>query len=97
MQENADAVVVGTLRREDGGAERLLTSFAEAYVKGVGVDWAGILGGGTVVDLPTYAFEHRHYWPQTPHPVLGRVSEGDAEFWAAVEGGDLDELAAALN
>ncbi|NJQ06400.1 SDR family NAD(P)-dependent oxidoreductase, partial [Streptomyces lonarensis] len=90
-------VVVGTLRREDGGAERLLTSFAEAYVKGVGVDWAGILGGGTVVDLPTYAFEHRHYWPQTPHPVLGEVSEGDAEFWAAVEGGDLDELAAALN
>nr|WP_312871207.1 SDR family NAD(P)-dependent oxidoreductase [Streptomyces lonarensis] len=98
VQENADAVVVGTLRREDGGAERLLTSFAEAYVKGVGVDWAGILGGGSTTDLPTYAFQRRHYWPQAHAAVTGgQVTEGDADFWAAVEGGDLDELATALN
>ncbi|RDG33698.1 acyltransferase domain-containing protein, partial [Streptomyces corynorhini] len=31
----ADAVVVGTLRRDDGGSGRFLTSLAEAWVRGV--------------------------------------------------------------
>ena len=59
-----DAVVVGTLRRDDGGADRMLASLAEAYVNGVAVDWAAVLGGGTTVDLPTYAFQHRTFWPE---------------------------------
>nr|BFD89957.1 hypothetical protein KitaXyl93_13170 [Kitasatospora sp. Xyl93] len=94
--EERSPVVVGTLRRDEGGAQRLLTSFAEAYVRGLPVDWAGLVGGGSTVDLPTYAFEHRHYWPE----AVAEVAEGsvvDAEFWAAVEGGDADGLAAVLN
>ncbi|MFE7632445.1 type I polyketide synthase [Kitasatospora sp. NPDC057518] len=94
--EDRSPVVVGTLRRDEGGAQRLLTSLAEAYVRGLPVDWAGLLGGGLTVDLPTYAFQHRHYWPE----AVAEVAEGsvvDAEFWAAVEGGDADGLAAALN
>ncbi|MEU8787741.1 SDR family oxidoreductase, partial [Streptomyces sp. NPDC048637] len=94
--EEQSPVVVGTLRRDEGGADRLLASFAEAYVRGLPVDWAGLLGSGSMVDLPTYAFQHRHYWPE----AVAEVSEGpavDAEFWAAVEGGDADGLAAALN
>ncbi|MDT0444128.1 SDR family NAD(P)-dependent oxidoreductase [Streptomyces sp. DSM 41886] len=97
VQGVEDAVVVGTLRRDNGGAERLLASFAEAWVRGVEVDWAGVLGGGETVELPTYAFQHRHYWPEDERVPETVVSEGDAEFWAAVEGGDLDELAATLN
>ncbi|MFF3554924.1 type I polyketide synthase [Streptomyces tsukubensis] len=94
--EESDPVTVGTLRRDDGGPERLLTSLAEAYVRGVPVNWATVLDSGSAVDLPTYAFQHRHYWPDAQPSEVREVTESDAEFWAAVEGGDLDELAAAL-
>ncbi|MCX4627082.1 type I polyketide synthase [Streptomyces sp. NBC_01443] len=88
---DADVVVTGSLRREDGGLRRLLASMAELFVRGVAVDWSGVLpaGSGSVrVDLPTYAFEHRHYWLQqgesatdaaslgqvtADHPLLGAV------------------------
>ncbi|MHC5907011.1 type I polyketide synthase, partial [Streptomyces sp. S6] len=86
-----DAVVTGSLRRDDGGPRRLLTSMAELFVRGVHVDWNGVLPAGAAaerVDLPTYAFDHQHYWIQltgtakdaaslgltgTDHPLLGAV------------------------
>ncbi|MGW6291044.1 acyltransferase domain-containing protein, partial [Streptomyces sp. NPDC055107] len=87
-----EAVVAGSLRREEGGPRRLLTSMAELFVKGVAVDWTGVLpveAPATRVDLPTYAFDHRHYWLKTvpatdatslgqaraDHPLLGAVVE----------------------
>ncbi|NEC92675.1 acyltransferase domain-containing protein, partial [Streptomyces sp. SID12501] len=69
VQETAEVVgrevvVTGTLRRGEGGPERLLLSLGEAYVHGVPVDWAEWFAGGGArrVDLPTYAFQHHHYW-----------------------------------
>ncbi|MER6549700.1 beta-ketoacyl synthase N-terminal-like domain-containing protein, partial [Streptomyces sp. NPDC001250] len=65
VQEAApDAVVVGSLRRNEGGATRLLTSLAEAWVRGIPVDWTAVLAGhdAHTVSLPTYAFQHRRYW-----------------------------------
>ncbi|QDY80141.1 SDR family NAD(P)-dependent oxidoreductase [Streptomyces qinzhouensis] len=68
----ADASALGSLRREDGGPERLLTSLAEAHVHGVRVDWSGILSGGRATELPTYAFQRSRYWldaaPAGPRP-----------------------------
>ncbi|MER6400246.1 SDR family NAD(P)-dependent oxidoreductase, partial [Kitasatospora sp. NPDC001603] len=58
------AAVCGTLRRDDGGATRLVTSFAEAFVSGAAVDWAAVLPAGPGVDLPTYAFQHERFWPK---------------------------------
>ncbi|MQY06283.1 type I polyketide synthase [Actinomadura macrotermitis] len=59
-------VVAGTLRRDDGGAGRLLASAAELWTRGVPVDWTRIHAGtgAARVPLPTYAFQHRPYWPQ---------------------------------
>ena len=62
--DGPQAVVTGTLRRDDGGPGRLLASLAEVHVRGVAVDWAAVLGGGRRVELPTYAFERRRYWPR---------------------------------
>ncbi|MFJ9034754.1 type I polyketide synthase, partial [Streptomyces sp. NPDC102274] len=65
---DTDAVVVGSLRREDGGPRRLMTSMAELFVRGVPVDWATILPTGAAsarLDLPTYAFDHQYYWLQS--------------------------------
>ncbi|HZE16834.1 MAG TPA: acyltransferase domain-containing protein, partial [Mycobacterium sp.] len=55
-------VVIPTLGREDGGLRRFLTSAAQAFVSGVGVDWRGLLPGAGFVELPTYAFERHQFW-----------------------------------
>ena len=45
--------------------EALATGVGEAYVAGVPVAWAALDGGARIVDLPTYAFQHRRYWLAT--------------------------------
>ncbi|HEV2636988.1 MAG TPA: type I polyketide synthase, partial [Actinocrinis sp.] len=99
---SAGPVVSGTLRRDDGGPARVLASLAEAYVRGVAVHWPSVLTEGERVPLPTYAFQHRYFWPK-PLPAgavaAGRpdpVSEGEARFWAAIEADDVGSLAEAL-
>ncbi|MFI1769944.1 type I polyketide synthase, partial [Streptomyces sp. NPDC020800] len=58
------AAVCGTLRRDEGGAQRLITSLAEAFVHGAQVEWTAVLPAGEQVELPTYAFRHERYWPE---------------------------------
>ncbi|MEW9534743.1 beta-ketoacyl synthase N-terminal-like domain-containing protein, partial [Microbispora sp. NPDC049125] len=55
---------VGTLRRDQGGLERFHVSLAEAFVRGVAVDWSVALDGTSPrrVPLPTYAFQRSRYW-----------------------------------
>ncbi|MFD8020310.1 type I polyketide synthase [Streptomyces lavendulae] len=66
-QAGAPAVAVGTLRRDEGGEERFLTSVAEAYVRGLPLDLTRLpyLSGARRADLPTYAFQRRRFWPDT--------------------------------
>ncbi|MGW9598704.1 type I polyketide synthase [Streptomyces albidoflavus] len=59
-----DAFTVGSLRRDDGGLDRLLTSLAELHVRGVAPDWAKVFPDARRVSLPTYAFQHERYWPE---------------------------------
>ncbi|KPM50214.1 erythronolide synthase, partial [Frankia sp. R43] len=61
-----DALVVGSLRRGEGGLARLLTGAAQLWAHGTPVDWGPLVTGGRLVDLPTYPFEHRRYWPDPP-------------------------------
>ncbi|MER6364336.1 SDR family NAD(P)-dependent oxidoreductase, partial [Kitasatospora sp. NPDC001527] len=67
LEEAVDAPVVatGTLRRDDGGWDRVLLSAAELHVHGVPVDWSTAhTGAGRVrpADLPTYPFQRERYW-----------------------------------
>jgi acyl transferase domain-containing protein/acyl carrier protein len=102
--------VSGTLRRNDCGPARLVTSLAEAWTRGVPVDWPAVLGRGRRVDLPTYAFQRQRYWPEgaslfrpptsdgTPvaPATTAAAADGEARFWAAVEDNDQRSLAAIL-
>ncbi|WP_369821700.1 type I polyketide synthase [Pseudonocardia sp. EC080610-09] len=92
----AAAVVLGTLRRDEGGPARVLTSLAEAYVHGAAVDWTTTLPatGGGHVDLPTYAFRRRTYWPEPKADPSGAAD--DAAFWDLVDGQDPAAFADAL-
>ncbi|MFI0264986.1 type I polyketide synthase, partial [Streptomyces sp. NPDC017056] len=84
-----DVPAVGTLRRDDGGWDRFLASAGEAFAQGADVDWSGLFPADMApVDLPTYAFQHEHYWLEntatstdvgsaglgvTDHALLGAV------------------------
>ncbi|MFE9425668.1 SDR family NAD(P)-dependent oxidoreductase [Kitasatospora sp. NPDC006697] len=67
----AEVAGIGSLRREEGGPERFLTSLAEAHVHGLALDWAAVFAGTPVrtVDLPTYAFQRERYWLGTSQAV----------------------------
>ncbi|MFJ3980241.1 type I polyketide synthase, partial [Streptomyces sp. NPDC090021] len=68
----AEAVALGTLRRDEGGLERFHASVAAGYTAGLAVDWtpafASAAGTGSGerpyrhVELPTYPFQHASYW-----------------------------------
>ncbi|MFI2652798.1 SDR family NAD(P)-dependent oxidoreductase, partial [Micromonospora fulviviridis] len=69
------------------------------HVHGVPVTWAPWFAdtGARRVDLPTYAFQHQRYWPEpAPRAQAAPDADPDAEFWAAVESGDLTALATQL-
>nr|WP_079188457.1 type I polyketide synthase [Streptomyces sp. CB02009] len=68
VQQTAEAAdlpvaALGTLRRDEGGPQRLLLAFGEAFCHGADVDWSTVLpSGGTRAELPTYAFQRRRHW-----------------------------------
>ncbi|MCK9931547.1 SDR family NAD(P)-dependent oxidoreductase [Frankia sp. Mgl5] len=69
----APALVVGTLRRDDGDAHRFLRSVAEVHVAGGAVDWsAAFPAGARRVRLPTYPFQRRPFQVDIPlHTATG--------------------------
>ncbi|MEU0300603.1 type I polyketide synthase [Streptomyces sp. NPDC006175] len=92
--------VVGTLRRDDGGTRRLLTSLAGAWVRGLAVDWP-TPSGRAGADLPTYAFQRRRFWLQassvrSAHGAGTPADPVEASFWKALDSEDLEGLAASL-
>ncbi|MEU0149428.1 type I polyketide synthase [Streptomyces sp. NPDC006288] len=94
-----DGVVTGSLRRDDGGLDRFLSSAAELWVRGVEVDWTVPFEGARprTVDLPTYAFQRQHYWLMNESTESGGEQDPvDAEFWEAVGRGDTDAFAGEL-
>ncbi|MFI6345955.1 type I polyketide synthase [Streptomyces sp. NPDC050560] len=96
-----EAVAVGSLRRDEGGLQRFLLSAAEAYTYGAPVRWQTLFDGvdANGVDLPTYAFQHERYWPVAAAPEAAGTpaTDGTADFWRAVDDGDLDAVADTLD
>ncbi|MEV6618449.1 beta-ketoacyl synthase N-terminal-like domain-containing protein, partial [Streptomyces sp. NPDC051051] len=67
------AVVTGTLRRDDGGPARFQTSLGALWTRGADVDWTPVFSGLAPrrIELPTYAFQRRRHWISgTDAPVV---------------------------
>ncbi|WP_028933453.1 type I polyketide synthase [Pseudonocardia spinosispora] len=76
-------LIAGTVERENSGAARFLASLAQVHVRGVNVDWARVLTAGTVVELPTYAFQRQSYWldPVGARPTPARRAGSVPDDW----------------
>src|SRR5262249_55448590 len=72
--EGQEAVFIPLLRPGAPAPRALVHALARAHVQGVAVDWAAVLGGGTTVELPTYAFQRRRFWPRPSAVVAGDVA-----------------------
>ncbi|MBV9312839.1 MAG: SDR family NAD(P)-dependent oxidoreductase, partial [Pseudonocardia sp.] len=87
-QAGVDVTVIPTLRRDMGGLDALQLALGQAWVSGVHVDWLTMLPGhrNRSVDLPTYAFQHRHYWLP-----MKSVVDGGSELTAPTSDAELDD------
>ncbi|WP_459545864.1 type I polyketide synthase [Nocardia sp. X0981] len=59
------SIFVAAARRSADEPTQLLSALAWAHTAGVAVDWRPLFAGRAPsrVSLPTYAFQHRRYWP----------------------------------
>ncbi|HWM00888.1 MAG TPA: type I polyketide synthase [Actinophytocola sp.] len=71
-----EVLALTTLRRGEGGPRRMHTALAEAWVRGVAVDWRPLYPGARRVPLPTYPFQRSSYW-LLPTPARGTGSVTD--------------------
>ncbi|MDX3119465.1 SDR family NAD(P)-dependent oxidoreductase, partial [Streptomyces scabiei] len=101
------AVLASALRRERGEEATLLSALATLHVHGPALDWSPCLAARTgrttarshPVDLPTYPFQHQHYWLEpgslgdllADHHRDGATPE-ESDFWQAVERADAGSL-----
>nr|AQW44892.1 polyketide synthase [Corallococcus coralloides] len=65
--------VLPSLRREEGGRERLLTTLGALYTAGHAVDWARLHPeGGRVVTLPAYPWQRERFWLEASAAPVSR-------------------------
>ncbi|MFF3763569.1 type I polyketide synthase, partial [Streptomyces sp. NPDC001922] len=92
LPEDSQALLVPSLRRDRSESETLLSAVSSLHVHGMEIDWKAVFAGTGArrIDLPTYPFQHEHYWPKesflssgdatalglsaTDHPLLGAAT-----------------------
>ncbi|OEJ36249.1 type I polyketide synthase [Streptomyces agglomeratus] len=83
-QESAEGTFIPVVRRDRPEERELVSALAKLHVAGIGVDWQAFCAGTGArrVDLPTYAFEKRHFWLETP-PAVAADATGHGQADAA--------------
>jgi polyene macrolide polyketide synthase len=72
----AGVAAIGSLQRGEGGSRRFLAALAEAWVRGVEVDWHGLFEGRGAkrLGLPSYAFQRERFWLEPGVGATGDVA-----------------------
>ncbi|MEU0791569.1 type I polyketide synthase [Amycolatopsis sp. NPDC005961] len=77
------ATFVPVLRKDRPEAESAATAVASLFVTGSTVDFSAFYAGGSVVELPTYAFQRKRYWLENPTGArvrgVAEIGQRDAE------------------
>ncbi|HEX2823209.1 MAG TPA: acyltransferase domain-containing protein, partial [Streptosporangiaceae bacterium] len=94
---------VPTMKRRRAEPHNLITALAHLHTHGIPVNWEALSAGRPAqrVDLPTYPFQHQHYWLQPPAKHAAEGTDGgpvsrETQFWDAVENENLEALAEVL-
>ncbi|MEV4531852.1 SDR family NAD(P)-dependent oxidoreductase [Streptosporangium sp. NPDC049304] len=71
----APDVLVAALRRGQDEQKTIMAALAALHVHGVPVDWRAAFPGARRVELPTYAFQRRRFWPGPSRVRVGDVTD----------------------
>ncbi|MEY7974351.1 beta-ketoacyl reductase, partial [Saccharomonospora xinjiangensis] len=91
-----EAVVVGSLRKDEDGPAALRTSLAALWTTGSTVDWIAVLPSAPVhlaTPLPTYPFQRTRHWLDMRPAGPAAASVADGPFWETVDQLDARALA----
>ncbi|MFJ1709824.1 SDR family NAD(P)-dependent oxidoreductase, partial [Kitasatospora sp. NPDC088346] len=66
LPDTAEGAVLPLLREDRPEPQALTGALARLYVRGVPVDWRQGSPGPGRVELPTYPFRRRRFWPERP-------------------------------
>lgn len=66
---------IASLRKDRDECRPFFAALAKLYAQGKPLDWRKLLVQTQTVPLPTYPFQHRHYWLQAP-PTQPTLSTG---------------------
>jgi mycoketide-CoA synthase len=82
------------LRKNTGETHSVTTALATLWTHGTPITWPQT-ATTEAQDLPTYPFQHQHYWllPEPDAAPAAPVDEAESRFWEAVEREDLEALA----
>ena len=92
-----NAISVASTNPGDQHLTGLFTALAHLHANGLAANWSTIFAPDTTpIDLPTYPFEHTHYWKKRGtslklHSSMKQRSAAD-KFWSIVKDGEVAEL-----
>ncbi|GAA0706625.1 hypothetical protein GCM10009548_94630 [Streptomyces malaysiensis subsp. malaysiensis] len=96
-------LITSALTRKQPDGQALTHALARLHTAGVDIDWTSWYPATPTprtIDLPTYAFQHQHYWlssAPSSSPTPTEAALVDRKFWEAVEREDLEALAATID
>ncbi|WP_455772682.1 type I polyketide synthase, partial [Streptomyces hygroscopicus] len=96
-------LITSTLTHKQPDTHALTHTLAQLHTNGTTIDWTSWYPATPTprtIPLPTYAFQHQHYWLSSASPSQPASTEtdpADGEFWEAVEREDLEALAATID
>ncbi|MHA3024420.1 type I polyketide synthase [Mycobacterium sp. BMJ-28] len=88
---------IASMRQNGADHRQVAEALAHAYVAGHVPDFAAVRQGpARKLDLPTYPFQHRHYWFRDKQTTPARTDSARTEAVQLLEDGRIEELAALL-
>ncbi|WP_338930769.1 type I polyketide synthase [Streptomyces netropsis] len=74
--DTENVATAAALRPGHDDVSTVLAALATVHVNGHTVDWSPLFPHARTIDLPTYAFQHQHYWMRRAAPAPAESTPG---------------------